>query len=56
MPDVIAVRNRLLPARDREENLGYDLNDAAWMDRIDAANGVIFFATGVFYYFRTEDV
>ena len=56
MPDVIAVRDRLLPARDREENLGYDLNDAAWMDRIDAANGVIFFATGVFYYFRTEDV
>ncbi len=56
MPDVIAVRDQLLPARDREENLGYDLNDAAWMDRIDAADGVIFFATGVFYYFRTEDV
>ncbi len=56
MPDVIAVRDQLLPARDREENLGYDLNDAAWMDRIDAASGVIFFATGVFYYFRTEDV
>ena len=56
MPDVIAVRNRLLPAGDREANLGFDLNDAAWMDCIDTANGVIFFATGVFYYFRRNDV
>ncbi len=56
MPDVIAVRDRLLPAGDREENLGFDLNDGAWMDRIDAANGAIFFATGVFYYFRKEDM
>ena len=56
MPDVIAVRDRLLPAGDREENLGFDLNDDAWMDRVDAAKGAIFFATGVFYYFRREDV
>ncbi len=56
MPDVIAVRDRLLPAGDREENLGFELNDGAWMDRVDAANGVILFATGVFYYFRIEDV
>ncbi len=56
MPDVIAVRDRLLPAGDREENLGFDLNSEAWMDRIDAANGAVFFATGVFYYFRTGDV
>ncbi len=56
MPDVIKVRNELLPAGERETNIGCDLNDGAWMDRIDASQGAIFFATGVFYYFRTEDV
>ena len=56
MPDVIAVRNELLPAGDREKNLGADLNDFGWMDEIDAADGAVFYATGVFYYFRTEDV
>ena len=56
MPDVIAVRNELLPAGEREENIGCDLNDDAWMDRIDASGGAVFFAAGVFYYFKTEDV
>ena len=26
------------------------------MDRIDASDGAIFYATGVFYYFKLEDV
>jgi len=56
MPDVITVRNELLPAGDREKNLGYDLNDVKWMDEIDSEKGAIFFATGVFYYFKTEEV
>ena len=56
LPDVIRVRSELLPAGEREENLACDLNDFTWMDRIDAANGAVFFAAGVFYYFKTEDV
>lgn len=56
LPDVIAVRNELLPAGAREENVGCDLNDFSWMDRIDGAKGAVFFAAGVFYYFKTEDV
>lgn len=56
MPDVIKVRNELLPENDREKNLGFDLNDDRWMDEIDAREGAIFYATGVFYYFKTEDV
>ncbi len=56
MPDVIAVRNDLLPAGEREENLGCDLNDHRWMDRIDASRGAVFFASGVFCYFETEAV
>ena len=56
MPDVIQVRNELLPAGERETNIACDLNDFSWMDGIDASNGAVFFAAGVFYYFRTADV
>ena len=55
-PDVIAVRNELLPAREREENIPCDLNDTSWFERIDASGGAVFFASGVFYYFLTEQV
>ena len=41
---------------ERETNLACDLNDYSWMDRIDASGGAVFFAAGVFYYFKTEDV
>ena len=56
MPDVIEIRNKLLPASDRETNIACDLNDYSWMDNISSGNGIILFATGVFYYFRTEEV
>ena len=55
-PDVIAVRNELLPAGEREENIPCDLNDTAWFAKIDASNGAVFFASGVFYYFLAEQV
>ena len=55
-PDVIAARNELLPSGDREQNIPCDLNDTAWFSKIDATGGAIFFASGVFYYFLTEQV
>ena len=55
-PDVIKVRDELLPAGEREENVPCDLNDTAWFDRIDASDGAVFFASGVFYYFLKEQV
>lgn len=55
-PDVIAVRNELLPARDREKNIPCDLNDTSWFERIDASGGAVLFAAGVFYYFLKEQV
>ena len=55
-PDVIDVRNELLPAGEREENIPCNLNDTAWFSQIDASGGVVFFASGVFYYFLTEQV
>ena len=56
LPDVIRVRDELLPPGEREENIGCDLNDTAWFDRIDAADGAVFFAAGVFYYFLRGQV
>ena len=56
MPDVIAVRNELLPPRERERNIACDLNDTSWFDEIDGSDGAIFFAAGVFYYFKNEQV
>ena len=56
MPDVIAVRDQLLPGNGRIRNHGCDLNDTAWFDEIDASNGVCFMAAGVFYYFKTEQI
>lgn len=53
-PDVIAVRNKLLPAGEREQNISCDLKDTAWFDGIDATGGAVFFASGVFYYFLTQ--
>lgn len=41
-PDVIAVRNQLLPAGDREENIPCNLNDTEWFTKIDASEGAIF--------------
>ena len=49
-PDVIAVRNELLPAGEREKNIPCDLNDTAWFSKINATGGAIFFVSGVFYY------
>ena len=55
-PDVIALRNELLPAGDREKNIACDLNDTAWFDEIDSSEGAVFFAAGVFYYFLKDQV
>ena len=55
-PDVIAVRNELLPAGAREENIPCDLNDTEWFSQIDAYCDAVFFISGVLYYFLTEQV
>lgn len=55
-PDVIAIRNKLLPTSERVKNIAADLNDTTWFEQIDASNGVVFFAAGVFYYFTKDKV
>ena len=56
LPDVIRSRNELVPAGDREENIACDLNDFSWMNKIDAKQGVVLYAAGVFHYFTTQQI
>ena len=51
-----APNGQLLPAGEREQNIPCDLKDPAWFGRIDASGGAVFFASGVFYYFLTQQV
>lgn len=55
-PDVIEVRNNLIPPGAREVNIACDLNDISWFQAIDASGGAVFFASGVFYYFLRSQV
>ena len=57
-PNVIRVRNELLPAVERQHSVPCDLTDHSWFDSIDfkPENGAVFFASGVFYYIKTEDI
>ncbi len=55
-PDVIAARQELVPKDPREVNLAVDLTDLSWMDQVQAPEGAVFYAAGVFYYLKKEDV
>ena len=56
LPNVMEVRNALLPESERVKNIACDLNDFSWFEKIDDTNGIIFIAAGVFYYFKTEQI
>ena len=44
-PNVIAVRDALLPAGEREKNIPCNLNDTSWFSEIDASGDAVFFAS-----------
>ena len=56
LPDVIRIREELIPTRERVTNIPCDLNDPSWFQQINDANGAVFFAAGVFYFFETEEM
>lgn len=56
LPDVIAVREQLIPPAERIKNIACNLNDPAWFNEIDHSDGAVFVAAGVFYYFEISDV
>lgn len=56
LPDVIAIRSRLLPPMGRVTNVAADLNDLSWMKQIPRDDGAVFFGSGVFYYFTRQQM
>ena len=44
LPDIIAARNAMLPAGERETNIPCDLTNHEWMDAIPNRNGAVFVA------------
>lgn len=54
-PDVIEIRSKLIGERERVTNVAADLNDHSWFDKIDAADGAVFFASGVLCYLTKEN-
>jgi O-methyltransferase involved in polyketide biosynthesis len=57
-PNVIELREQLIPSTEREKNIDADLNDFSWFEQIGfrPEEGVVFIASGVFLYFKKEDV
>lgn len=55
-PDIIEIRKKLIAEQNREKNIACDLKDYTWMKEIDDPKGVIFFAAGVFHYFKMDEV
>ena len=57
-PNVIELREKLLPSTEREKNISSDLNDHSWFEKIGfiKEDGAVFIASGVFLYFKKDDV
>ena len=55
-PDIIKIREQIIQPEERVYNVAADINDPAWYENIDKENGVVFFASGVFYYFTKEQM
>ena len=56
LKDVIEIRKDFYGEMKSQTDISCDLNDYAWMDLVDKENGAVFFASGVFYYLKKEDV
>lgn len=55
-PDIIKIRESLIPIIDREKNTACDLRDLSWVDKLDSSEGIILFAAGVFHYLKKQEV
>lgn len=55
-PDIIKIRESLIPIIDREKNIACDLRDLSWVDKLDSSEGIILFAAGVFHYLKKQEV
>ena len=57
LPEVIELRYKVLPDRERCKTIGQSILDLSWLDHVERHNKpVIFLAEGVFPYFSTIDI
>ncbi len=56
--EVIDIRNKLLTPKPNETNIVSDITNYSWFDNIDfnKNKGAVFFASGVFYYIKKEQI
>jgi O-methyltransferase involved in polyketide biosynthesis len=54
VPEMIALRDRVLPASPRRRSWPGSALDAGWMDEVDAGPGVLVTAQGLLMYFARE--
>ena len=56
VPEVVALRDRLLPASGRRRAVAGSALDARWMDEVDTSRGVLVTAQGLLMYFEQAEV
>ncbi|WKG01709.1 class I SAM-dependent methyltransferase [Mycolicibacterium sp. HK-90] len=53
---IVQLRQELLPSSDRLQHLAQSVLDHSWMDRVDATDGVLITAEGLFQYLERDAV
>ncbi|MFJ9363915.1 class I SAM-dependent methyltransferase [Nocardia sp. NPDC101769] len=56
LPETVQLRRRLLPDEDRRRSVSCSALDPAWMDEVDASDGLFITALGLFMYLPGEQV
>ncbi len=56
LPDVIALRAKLIEDSERHQSIASSFLDTAWLADITADKGLLFLAGGVFYYFDEQKI
>ena len=56
LPEVVALRENLLPASPRLRSIGASVTDAAWAAEVDASAPVLLLAQGLLMYLERDDV
>lgn len=56
LPDVIALRQKLVPQNPRRTTVACSLLDERWMKDVETGDALLLMAMGVFYYLRGEEM
>lgn len=56
LPDVIALRQQLIPAGERRKFIAASFLELSWLEQIEVSEQVLFVSAGVFYYFTAAQI